>query len=117
MAGATISIARNFSRYPSGRFRSDGPHNGQKFREEVLAPAMREVLRKSGKVTIILDDVAGLPASFLEEAFGGLVRSGFDKNEILSHLNIETSQLRLQRYPSQILAAIEKALPDLARAG
>ncbi|WP_092042851.1 STAS-like domain-containing protein [Methylobacterium pseudosasicola] len=113
MADAVISIARDFSRFPSGRFRTDGPHNGQEFREAVLLPA----LSKAQVICIDLDGVAGLPASFLEEAFGGLVRSGFSKSNIRSRIKIIASSPRLQRYPAQIYEYIENAREELAHAG
>lgn len=68
-----IVIARDFSRFPAGRFNEDGPYSGQAFREKKLILALR-----AGKRFIInLDGTAGYGSSFLEEAFGGLVRAGF----------------------------------------
>lgn len=75
----TISVAKSFSRFPAGRYTSDGPHSGQRFRDDFLVPAMR----KPGEVTIDLDGTLGYGSSFLEEAFGGMVRlSGFSASEI-----------------------------------
>jgi len=70
-----INIKENFSRYPAGRYRADGPYNGEKFREELLMPALSEAINKGEKVKVELDGVRGYNSSFLEEAFGGLVRS------------------------------------------
>lgn len=64
-----INIASDFSRFPGGRFREDGPFSGQEFREDILMPA----LKNYDKVEINFDGVAGYAASFLEEAFGGAV--------------------------------------------
>ena len=66
----TIRIATDFSRFPAGRYLSDGPYSGEGFMREKLIPA----LQNGGKVQIILDGTMGYGASFLEEAFGGLVR-------------------------------------------
>ena len=66
----TIHIARDFSPTPGGRFMKDGPYSGQEFRKKFLEPAVDQ----EQEVTVTLDDVAGLPSSFLEEAFGGLYR-------------------------------------------
>lgn len=69
-----IHLARDFSKFPAGRFRSDGPHSGERFREELLVPA----LRGNMQVTVSLDGTMGYSSSFLEEAFGGLIlKSGF----------------------------------------
>lgn len=66
-----VSIARDFSATPGGRLNRDGPASGQAFRERFLQPAVDD----AKPVTISLEGVAGLPSSFLEEAFGGLFRA------------------------------------------
>ena len=66
----TIRIATDFSRFPTGRYLSDGTYSGEGFMREKLIPA----LQNGGKVQIILDGTMGYGSSFLEEAFGGLVR-------------------------------------------
>lgn len=65
-----IDIGRDYARYLGPRLRRDGKHSGEAFREEVLEPAYRS----SDKVVVGLDSIAGYSASFIEEAFGGLVR-------------------------------------------
>ena len=66
----TISIAKNFSRFPGGRFRTDGPFSGEAFRRKHLVPA----LRMDTPLSVDLNGTLGYGSSFLEEAFGGLVR-------------------------------------------
>ena len=70
VAETTITIARDFSKYPAGRFRTDGKTSGEAFRDDLLVPA----LRGGSRVVVVFDGVAGFGSSFLEEAFGGLVR-------------------------------------------
>lgn len=65
---AEVSIAKDFSRFPAGRFVTDGPYPGETFREQLAAKL------RAGKVVVILDGTLGYGSSFLEEAFGGLVR-------------------------------------------
>lgn len=78
-----IAIAEAFSPYPAGRFRVDGPFSGEQFRDDVLVPA----LRKGGTVEVSLDGTLGYGSSFLEEAFGGLVREcGFALRELEARL-------------------------------
>ena len=81
-----ISVAEDFSRFPAGRFRSDGPHSGQAFKDELLLPA----LQRTGAVRVLLDGTMGYGSSFLEEAFGGLVReNGYLPGELEDRLTIE----------------------------
>lgn len=63
-----INIAKDFSKFPSGRYRADGDFSGERLREEFLLPA----LKSNDIVEIELDGVNGYASSFLEEAFGGL---------------------------------------------
>lgn len=65
-----INIARDFSRLPAGRFRSDGPYSGERFRDDWL----RKPLTAGSAVEVVFDGARGYGSSFLEEAFGGLVR-------------------------------------------
>lgn len=101
----TIDIGRDFSRFPGGRFRTDGPWSGQEFREEVLRPAFLE----QGVVTVVLDGVRGLPPSFLEESFGGLVRDGLGESSLEARLRIVAASVRMRRYPSLIWDYIRSA--------
>lgn len=101
----TISIAQDFSRVPSGRFRTDGPHSGQKFREDVLVPA----LKAHDHLRIVLDGVAGLPSSFAEETFGGLVREhGFSPADLLKRLELVAETPRMRTYPQAIRGYIQR---------
>jgi STAS-like domain of unknown function (DUF4325) len=108
----TIHIANDFSRFPGGRYRTDGRFSGQEFREDFLEPAFA----RDQHVTVILDGVAGLPASFLEEAFGGLVRAGYSRDTLERRLEIRTSTPRLGRYPAMIWEYIATAAGALQRA-
>lgn len=72
MAAATrYSIAKQFTLSPGHRYRARGTNSGEEFREDVLVPMVRA---GAGKVVIDLDGTIGYGSSFLEEAFGGLVR-------------------------------------------
>lgn len=86
MENKVINIERNFSRYPAGRYLEDGPYSGQRFREEFLVPALET---GADKVIIELDGARGYGSSFLEEAFGGLVRAGYSANDLLSRLELK----------------------------
>jgi len=66
----SINIGKEFSKYPAGRYPNDGKYNGETFRKKYLLPYIL-----ANKVTdIFLDDALDYGSSFLEEAFGGLIR-------------------------------------------
>lgn len=88
-----LSVAGDFSKYPAGRYRTDGPRAGEVFREDFMAPLLRK-----GSVRVILDGTIGYGSSFLEEAFGGLVReSGFTRETLEQTLVVEASDTSLVR--------------------
>ena len=91
----TISIAKDFSMYPAGRYLEDGDFNGTKFREELLVPHLKD----SKVLKVIFDEVAGFGSSFLEEAFGGLVRvEGMSKAFLDEHLQLLTNEPELEDF-------------------
>jgi len=80
---ARVNIARDFSPAPAGRNRNDGPYNGFTFRHDVLL----RLLRDNEVVEVDLDGVQLYTSSFLDEAFGGLVKyEGMKKEEVLRRL-------------------------------
>ncbi|WP_196769390.1 STAS-like domain-containing protein [Stenotrophomonas maltophilia] len=88
MSGLTvINIGKDYSRFPAGRYLDDGNSNGQRFRDEFLIPA----LVAGNKLKVLFDDALGYGSSFLEEAFGGLVRAGYNQKQLDSSLELVTS--------------------------
>lgn len=79
----TINVANDFSKYPAGRFKSDGPFSGESFRDKILIPALK---KDNATIEIDLDGARGYGSSFLEEAFGGTVRKGFSPESLLSRI-------------------------------
>lgn len=103
-----INVANDFSMYPGGRYLTDGDGNGTDFRERFLRPALA-----TGKpVTVVLDGAYGYPSSFLEEAFGGLVRQGVPPNQILSTFQFVAKTPGFQRYIAQIERHVKAARPS-----
>ncbi len=79
----------DFAHSPGGRYIADGPYSGELFRERVLVPKLAEAKNKGEHLTVELDGTSGYAASFLEEAFGGLVRTGhFRKDELEKLLSV-----------------------------
>lgn len=65
-----IIVADRYS-CPGPRYKRLGPASGEEFREWV-----EKELAISTDLTIVLDGTEGYGSSFLEECFGGLIRSG-----------------------------------------
>lgn len=104
----TISVANDFSRHPAGRFLADGPFSGEAFRKRFLVPA----LRAGERLLIVLDGARGYGSSFLEEAFGGLVRKeGFPREVVESSLDFQSEDRSLTE---EIREYIHDAVPDPA---
>jgi STAS-like domain of unknown function (DUF4325) len=80
-----ISVAKDFSTVPLGRFPDDSDFNGTVFREKWLLPA----LAKHDTLQVDFDGAEGYGSSFLEEAFGGLVRlHGFSPSDLLKRISL-----------------------------
>ena len=85
-----IKVVEIFSEIPGARFKTDGPHSGELFRERHLRPAF-EKLKESEKLLIDFDGAYGFPTSFLEEAFGGLARQ-FGIEAVLKKLEFKCDE-------------------------
>jgi len=105
MRRKTIDIGSDFSKVPAGRHPEDGDFSGELFRNQHLKPA----LDSFDVVEVVLDNTEGFGSSFLEEAFGGLVRLGFTKEFLLKHLVLVANLAETQRYKKKILSYIASA--------
>ncbi|MCA9469843.1 MAG: STAS-like domain-containing protein [Nitrospira sp.] len=92
MTQSRVSVAKDFSKYPAGRFIADGPASGEEFRERFLLPA----LRNNNSLIIELDGTRGYGSSFLEEAFGGAVREGFGPDFVRESIELVTDDESLK---------------------
>jgi hypothetical protein len=70
----TLIRVSDYARSPGGRYVSDGPYSGEWFRDEILRPALDDAIRNHALLEVELDGTSGYGSSFLEEAFGGLIR-------------------------------------------
>ena len=101
-----IDICKHFSDVPAGRYKTDGPNSGERFRNDFLLPA----LHAGKKVEVILDGSEGYGSSFLEEAFGGLVRNTeFTREFIDSNLSITAHSAEYAFYRDLALEFISDA--------
>lgn len=69
-----IRIAEEFTTTPGGRYYTDGPFSGERFRDEVLKPRFLAAAECGESLIVDLDGGYGYGTSFLDEAFGGLAR-------------------------------------------
>jgi hypothetical protein len=87
-----VSVAQDFSRTPGPRLKKQGVFSGEAFRDEILLPKFQEAVQQNQKLIIDLDNTAGYLSSFLEEAFGGLVRLGNNPALVKEHIKIISEQ-------------------------
>lgn len=101
-----------FTRTPGPRFRSEGRFSGQEWREEHLLPAYAKAAAEGRHLRVSLDGVVGFASSFLEEAFGGLVRARDEGPDVVaSRLDVECLD-----EPTAVEAIYGKYLPDAKKA-
>lgn len=109
MKSKNINLALDYSPFPAGRYIKDGPYTGEGFRKNLLVDA----IRNNDVVVIELDGTLGYGSSFLEEAFGGLVREeGFSANELEKKLELKSSK---QSIKNTIFDYIDKAQKELRK--
>ncbi len=95
MTSKEIVIGRDYAEVPGGRYAKYGPFSGEDFRDNVLVPA----LRGYDRVTVYLDGAKTYMSSFLEEAFGGLIRvSGIPYEELKIKLSVRAQGPRYAIY-------------------
>lgn len=109
-AERTIVLAEEFSDTPGGRYNSDGPFSGERFRDEMLVPAIRQ----NDHVVVVLDDTDGYGSSFLEEAFGGLYRTealhGVEISKKLELVAKSSAYARYKRLAEKYMSAAREKL-------
>lgn len=74
MKNIVIKVASDFTDTPGGRYIKEGPYSGEEFRKNILIKKYYEAKADKCKIMVDIDGCYGLATSFLEEAFGGLVR-------------------------------------------
>jgi hypothetical protein len=107
------NIGTEFCDTPAGRFKeTDGDFTGQHFREDVLLKLINN-LKENEKLTIKIDDVEGYGSSFLEEAFGGIVRKKHKSSQdFLNILEIIYEDDDFEFFKKRIIEYIKKAKPE-----
>ena len=105
-----IMIAEEFSQYPVGRDSGDSTVNGEKSRTELLFPRYSEAKERDVPLEVSLAGVMSFGSSFLEEAFGGLIRKcGVDRRDLKRRLVINIGRPGDIRYKDAIIRYIDRA--------
>ena len=103
-----IDVATDFSMTPGPRFKRLGPHSGEEFREAIMRALSRH---PDEEIEVFLDGTEGYGSSFLEEAFGGIVRhSGFPAAEIRRRLHIRARSRLYESYAEEAQNYLNEAL-------
>ena len=88
-----LKVATDFSDIPGPRYIREGSYSGEDFRERVLLPLILECIENQDTLQIDLDGTQGYGTSFLEEAFGGLIRENhLTLSEISNHLSFVSDE-------------------------
>ena len=100
-----VNVASDFTRFPAGRYKRNGDTSGEGFRERFLEPA----LLRGESVVIELDGTVGYGSSFLEEAFGGVVRKlKMQPSRVLELVAIKSSD-------SDLVSEVKQYILDAGR--
>lgn len=106
-----VSVVEDFSRTPGPRYISEGDFSGELFRKKVLLPKVKEALNATDDIQVDLDRASGYGTSFLEEAFGGLIREDNIPYDFLkTHLIIKSDEddIYIQEIKTYIESAYKK---------
>ena len=102
---------KDFSEFPGPRKEIVGPNSGEKFRETILLPALKNYPDEI--IVVNLDGTAGYGSSFLEESFGGLIRDSVDYERVISicdHLISKEDESLLEEIREYVTEAYEHFL-------
>lgn len=105
-----VSVAADFSAFPSGRTNDDDEFNGTRFRQTVLMPGLERAISQGVKLVVSIDGVKSFGSSFFDEAFAGLVKNGYyTAQQLNSVMEIEAGTVGYQRYRDAIWKYIKEA--------
>ena len=108
----TLKIAE-FSDFPAGKSKAKDPYSGEQYREDILLPAVKE-----DEVMIDFSGVFACLPSFLEEAFGGLVRAGVSPTDVKERIKFApTDSTKYKDYIRAINKYIDDAIANREKQG
>lgn len=100
-----ISVARDYTPHPGPRYERQGKFSGERFRKMLV-----DALKKAQRLVVDLDGTSGFGSSFLDEAFGGLVRyEGMSREEVRSRVIVKSAMD--ETYAAEVKEAVDLAEP------
>ena len=106
-----INVATQYTRTPDVRYESQNKgKSGEGFRDTLLFPKLQECIANQEVLYVSFDGCRGAGVSFLEEAFGGLIRKGVNYEDIQKYLQVVWNSN--PRKLNQIAKYIKKAYDD-----
>lgn len=108
MSNNCLSVARDFSETPGPRYKWQGPWSGEVFR-----PLILKKLERHDIIIVDLDGTAGYGSSFIDEAFGGLIRECLmTREDVVRRIQIKSDED--PSYLEEAQQAIREAEPRAA---
>lgn len=102
-----LDVAKEFYKRPAARYKVDGKYSGEEFREDILTKKIQEAINNNQQLEIDFSGVTMAGSSFLDEAFGGIVRSKkISSKSLLRMLIIKTKK---ESWKFEIIKYIEDA--------
>ncbi|MBQ8131678.1 MAG: STAS-like domain-containing protein [Bacilli bacterium] len=81
-----LKVSKVYTDCPGGRYESQGPYSGERFRDEFLIPSYEISIENKEKLIVDLDGGYGYGCGFIEETFGGMIRKGYTPKEVFKHM-------------------------------
>lgn len=78
----TINIAKDFSAYPAGRYKTEGKESGEAFLLDHLMGKLIAAIATNSLLEINLNGMNGYPSSFISGSFGKIT---FELGKIMGH--------------------------------
>lgn len=106
MENLVFNVAKQFSKTPGPRLKSEGNYSAEQLLEEHLIGLVKSAQQNSVKLIVELDGTLGYATSFLEGTFGELARI-FGIESILNTIEIISKESSL--YKEEALSFIKQA--------
>lgn len=86
-----INIARDFTKSPGARYKSDGKYSGEEFYEDILKPKLSSIWEDPNKKILIdFDGTFGYAYSFISQVFTKVVEDFREKDKIKEKLEFKS---------------------------